>query len=391
MKELFQKYGLTILLLCITIAVKPQHGAGNNLMVELQALQKQLVPDTRVAILHIEVQDTLNPVLKGETDLPQAKAAIVEWFNNKDIAFVDSIRVLPDAVLGDKTWALASLSVSNLRAQPSDASELVSQALMGTPMKVLDVQGNWYRVQTPDFYIGWMDAGGLVLMTSAELDNWKNANRFVFNQITGTIVDAPNKKGQVVSDVVLGNLLVVKGKSRKYFKVALPDGRSGYLLKKQCLSFTHWNHLKPDAQAVISTASQMMGSPYLWGGTSSKGMDCSGLVKVAFYAQGIILARDASQQARYGKDVELAHWNSYLPGDLLFFGRSAQRITHVGIYIGDGDFMHASGRVHISSLNPNDAKFVATRHLVAARRILNLINTPGISRVMLHPWYSVQP
>jgi gamma-D-glutamyl-L-lysine dipeptidyl-peptidase len=169
MKELFQKYGLTILLLCITIAVKPQHGAGNNLMVELQALQKQLVPDTRVAILHIEVQDTLNPVLKGETDLPQAKVAIVEWFNNKGIAFVDSIRVLPDAVLGDKTWALASLSVSNLRALPSDASELVSQALMGTPMKVLDVQGNWYRVQTPDFYIGWMDAGGLVLMTSAEL------------------------------------------------------------------------------------------------------------------------------------------------------------------------------------------------------------------------------
>jgi gamma-D-glutamyl-L-lysine dipeptidyl-peptidase len=196
MKNVFRKVGFLLLMLCATSWVMGQTMLTENLLMELQALQKQLVPDARVAILHIEVQVTLNPVLRGETDLPQAKAAIIEWFKNKGVAFVDSIMVLPDAILGDKTWALATLSVSNLRAQPGDASELVSQAVMGTPMKVLDVQGNWYRVQTPDFYIGWMDAGGLVLMTPAELDNWKRDNRFVFNDITGAIVDAPRKKAK---------------------------------------------------------------------------------------------------------------------------------------------------------------------------------------------------
>jgi cell wall-associated NlpC family hydrolase len=79
------------------------------------------------------------------------------------------------------------------------------------------------------------------------------------------------------------------------------------------------------------------------------------------------------------------------PGDLLFFGRSARRITHVGIYMEKGDFIHSSGRVYISSIDPGDPKYNPARINVAARRVLNSLNTEGITRVKDHPWYVVQP
>jgi cell wall-associated NlpC family hydrolase len=114
-------------------------------------------------------------------------------------------------------------------------------------------------------------------------------------------------------------------------------------------------------------------------------------VKVAYYSQGIILARDASQQARYGQSIDFNKVDDLQPGDLLFFGRSAQRITHVGLYLEKGNFIHSSGRVHISSIVPSDPQYLSTRKNVAACRILNSLGTEGIIRVKDHPWYTVQP
>jgi cell wall-associated NlpC family hydrolase len=86
--------------------------------------------------------------------------------------------------------------------------------------------------------------------------------------------------------------------------------------------------------------------------------------------------------------VDYNNLNELQTGDLIFFGRSAERITHVGIYLGNGDFIHASGMVHISSIVPGDPKFVAERNKVAARRILNSIDSEGIVSVKNHPWYN---
>jgi len=114
-------------------------------------------------------------------------------------------------------------------------------------------------------------------------------------------------------------------------------------------------------------------------------------VKLVYYAQGVILARDASQQARYGESIDFNNINNLQPGDLLFFGSSAQRISHVGIYLGEGNFIHSSGRVHISSIDPSDPKYVVDRKNQAACRIMNSLNTEGIVRVKNHPWYNDKP
>src|SRR5665648_748849 len=293
MKNVFLKILLNIFLVFFAgMNVHAQSSGFKNLMSEIQSVQKQFVPDKRTAILNVEFGDTLKPALIvwGETNLPEGKTAIVKLLKTKGIQFVDSIRVLPDVSLGDKTWGLATLSASNLRALPDHASELVSQALMGAPLKVLEYQDGWYRVQTPDYYIGWMEGSGLQRFTEAEMNRWKKSNRYVFNLINGNAFDSPERKSRMVTDLVLGDLLEVVVETRKYLKIRIPDGRVGFVRKKDCLSWNEWTNSKPDVQAMISVARQMLGLPYMWGGTSSKAIDCSGLTKTAYYSQGIILA-----------------------------------------------------------------------------------------------------
>lgn len=393
MKLTCQRFGIFIFLFALCLMTNGQAPSYYQLSHDIAALQKQLAPDKRVAIFEISLADTLNPVvvIKGETNLAEGKSKVIELLSQNHLSYIDSVRLLPDTTMGNKTWALTTLSVSNIRFSPDDTSELVSQTCMGTPLKLLDRSGNWYRIQSPDGYIGWMDGTGLKPLTTEEIQAWQHSNRIFFNKINGIVTDGTSKNARVVSDLVLGDIFETEAQTGNYLKIKMPDGRLGFVLKNQCISFDDWCRINPSADALLAVAGQMMGLPYLWGGTSVKAPDCSGFVKITYYSQGVILARDASQQARYGQIIDYTKPDNLQAGDLLFFGKSAQRITHVGIYQSNGDFIHSSGRVHISSIIPTDPKYVATRHIVAARRVLNSLNTEGIIQVKNHPWYTGQP
>ena len=360
---------------------------------EIQSVQKQFVPDKRVAILDVSLQDTLQStiVLKGKTDLPEARKKVIDLLTKRGIRFVDSLELLPEISLGDKIWGLVTLSVANMRSYPDHAAEMVSQALMGTPLKVLEYENGWFRVQTPDLYIGWMEGNGLIRQSRIVFDVWKKSNRYVYNRISGVALDVPDENGLVVTDLVIGDLFEVDDEIKDFLKIRLPDGRSGYVKKDECLSWKEWTTRTPDVPTLISVGRRMMGLPYLWGGTSSKSADCSGFTKTLYYSQGIILARDASQQARYGEHPDFSNLNALQPGDLLFFGRNAQHVTHVGLYMGNGKYIHDSGMVRINSIDPNDPAYNLTerRILVASSRIMTSLNTEGITRVKDHPWYVI--
>jgi gamma-D-glutamyl-L-lysine dipeptidyl-peptidase len=296
----------------------------------------------------------------------------------------------PDSLLGDKVWGLTTLSVSNIRSKPQHSSELVSQVTMGTPVKLIEETEGWIRVETPDGYNGWMDNSGLKRLSAEDIDLWKSLNRFVFNNISGYLIDAPNRKGKIVSDLVLGDIFVVNNVKIGFLEIITPDGRKGFVRRKDCISWEGWTNRKPDANTILSITRQMVGSPYLWGGTSVKAVDCSGLVKLAYFSQAIVLERDASQQAQFGDSVDFRNINNLQPGDLLFFGTSTQKIVHVGIYLGKGEYIHSSGMVQINSIDPLTQSYNLTtrKNLVSARRILSSLNTEGIVQVKYHPWYN---
>ncbi len=354
-------------------------------------IEQRFAPDKRVAVLNFDIEstDAKTVVLKGESNLNEAHRFLLDTLSDMNISVVDSVRLLPDAQLGDKTWGLVTLSVIPMRKNPEYSAEMVSQTIMGTPIKVLDKKGGWYLIQTPDQYLGWVYSSGIVSLTKPELDTWKKSDRYIFMTINGNALEAPQNDAAVISDLVMGNIFEVEQTAKGFHKVKLPDGREGFVKTDDCLNFSEWEARIPEADQIIAAAKTMLGSPYLWGGTSTKGIDCSGFTKTSYFSQGIMLARDASQQALYGEQLNVSDFNFQL-GDLLFFGRSKNRITHVGMYIGDDRFIHSSGRVRISSFNPDHEDYEPGRKktLVAACRVLNSLNTGQIISIKDHPWYN---
>ncbi len=356
----------------------------------IESFETKFAPDQRTAVFSVEADGSSGQlILKGETNLPEAYRALKDSLVSIGIELVDSVRVLPDDVVGNQQWGLVTISVMPLRQGASYSLEMVSQVILGTPVKVLDRKGNWYRIQTPDLYIGWAEEAGLALMIDAEIDAWKQADRYVYTQMSGWAFDKPQGEADVVADLVLGSIVEVSDAAKGFLHIQLPDKREGYVKADECTRFDEWERMPPTAEYVIKTAKKLLGSPYLWGGTSTKGIDCSGFTKTAYFSQGVLLARDASQQARYGKSLPIDSLN-FEPGDLLFFGRSEDHITHVGLYIGDDHFIHSSGRVKINSFNSKDADFDPGRRsqLVAACRILNSLDTEQITPIKNHPWYN---
>ncbi len=152
------------------------------------------------------------------------------------------------------------------------------------------------------------------------------------------------------------------------------------------------------AESLINAAYSLNGTPYLWGGTSSKGVDCSGFIKTITFLHGLILQRDASQQVHTGIPVDIsAGYDNLQPGDLLFFGEKAtadknERIIHVGLYVGDKTFIHSINNVHTGSFDPESDLYddYNTKRFLRATRILGAVGTQGISTIQSNPFYQPQ-
>lgn len=284
-------------------------------------------------------------------------------------------------------WALITVGCAHLRAAPSHASEMVTEAILGTPVQIIDEKEQWYHIRTPEGYVCWVHPASLALKSIAEMEQWKQSTRYIYTGFQGFIYEKPDKESLPVSDITSGCIVTSHGKEKgKYISVALPDGRIGFVHKKEVMEFRHWAGLSPSADRLFSLALQMIGTTYLWGGTSVKGVDCSGFTKIAYYASGLILLRDASQQALTGEQIDKQVWRSCRSGDLIFFGNTTGRINHVGIYMKDGNYIHSSGRVKINSLDPASPLFIP-QNFVSVSRVLSAMGTEGIILVKEHPWY----
>ena len=329
-------------------------------------IKELYAPDKRVAIYNVELDNFDNKiVVKGETNLKIAYQKLLDSLKSLDIDFVDQIRVLPDTAVGNNKYAVARNSVINIRSEPKHSAELGTQALLGMPLKILDKEGDFYRVQTPDNYISWVDKGGITTMNKGEFDAWNEAKKIIFTENFGHVY-ASKQMDAIISDISLGGMLQLVSEDNRFYEVKYPDNRIGFVKKENAYIYDDWiEKLDPSELSIEIVAKKMDGFPYLWGGTSAKGMDCSGFTKMVYLMNGFIIPRDASQQVHAGKLVdENLDFSDLQKGDLLFFGKKAteeskEKVTHVGIWLNNDkqEFIHASGNVHISSMDENHSLY----------------------------------
>ena len=268
---------------------------------------------------------------------------------------------------------VVEISVANMREEPDYTAEMGTQALMGTEVEIVGSESYWLQVITPDGYKAWTNAMSIKEMDENQLSDWKNAGKLICMADHGTVFSQPSLNSQPVSDLVRGDRLVRLGKKRKGFlHVSTPGGKTGWVKSKDLLDEGAWSEKSVcSGDAVVREALRQVGVPYLWGGASPKGFDCSGLTSFSAFMNGRILPRNASQQAKLGAEVKL---DELQKGDLLFFGNTETgRVTHVGIYIGDGHIVHASQLVRINSIVAGESDvYENMQKFLFARRIFTL-------------------
>lgn len=286
-------------------------------------------------------------------------------------------------------WALASVPEANMRTEPHHSAELASQVPMGTPLKVLEKAEEWARIESPEGYQGWVNNSALAFVGEIEMQRWRKAPRLFVKSLTPVkVTNSPGSNNPRDVIVPLWSGCIVEGElTGDSVAVMLPDGKKGWLSCKDVIDIESWSSQAYDPTKVIETAFSLMGTPYLWGGTTPKAVDCSGLVKVAFLANGRIMPRDASQQALLGNKILSKNFEKLTTGDLLFFGNpETGRITHVAIYDRDGNYVHSSGNVRYNSFNSGSTNYLGRKVLFGIDTD-SIIEASGIMVVKDHPWY----
>ncbi len=381
---LFAPHSKCFIYLCLFFfACKPAEKVAEELIpvADLYQVQQGLdslveiyVPDQRVAFgeVSVNIRPDGSHVLEGVTNIEGLKSAIDTFLTKQDLSYKDSmLLVLP-------SYGLLTNSVANFRAEPRHGAELVTQGLMGQLVRMYMRRGNWVYAQTPDDYLGWVSESSVVPTLGEELRKWKEGDKEIITDQLVFVKDQA-RQGNIIAELVAGNIVQKIGLSGSQILVELPDKTKGYIPLKVSQSYTNWLEATGDIGDVVSYARDFMGTPYLWGGTSSKGFDCSGFTKTAFYLAGYEIPRDASQQVFIGRDISLDEsYSNLLKGDLLFFGRllgpeRREKITHVAFYMGDQMILHASGKVKIESLDPSHPLYAEERHktLLRARRFID--------------------
>ena len=306
--------------------------------------------------------------------------------------------------------AVIETSTCYMRLLPDYESALETQELMGTAVEIVAEKGYWREIISPQPYTAWTTEKTLVEMTPEQFKEYEKAAKYMFTDLYGHIYKKPSEKSETICDLVGGDVMravmkngpVTKG---SWAQVMLPSGRAGWVKKNALellenrINIRQWDYAEglvseDKMEDIIESAHELLGVPYLWGGMSSKGVDCSGLVRISAIMNGVLLPRNASQQVNCGKEVDVPRadtegiseeevkmgYNAKIAkaaiknlkrGDLVFFGNTlTKKITHVGIYLGDGEIIHASHMVRINSLIPGTDNYYENAHrLIRACRL----------------------
>jgi hypothetical protein len=239
-------------------------------------------------------------------------------------------------------YGIVNIAIVSLRAEPTHRAELVTQMLFGEAYSIVEEAPGWLKVRTADCgYEGWMDRRLHNPLHEKDADDYLRADKYVvsdyllFIQTFDTRITFPIYIGSSFPRPKDGILIL----GNSIFTVELPEEKP----------LAPVVGLSPKQAKLMRFAAAYLQAPYLWGGRSPAGIDCSGFAQIAFKSIGIALPRDASQQVLCGSTVDFVEESR--PGDLAFFENENGDITHVGIVCGPRKIIHASAKVRIDTLD----------------------------------------
>lgn len=251
------------------------------------------------------------------------------------------------------TLSVITNNVVSLYKEPNSSSEMLTQAIMGQPVWIEREAGEWSYIRMCDNYHGWVRSKWI--KPCEQPHTQKKA--VVVRSLIADVFSGPQKSSEIITKVVITTELEVAGRGDEWIKVRLPDEREAFInhLDVASINKAAGKVILPDGARLVATAKRFIGVPYLWGGVTPFGLDCSGFVQLVYRIHGLVLPRDSCMQAVDERAVPVAP-KQLKAGDLIFFAGGSDRdgITHVGMAIGDGRFIHASGGgagVIVSSLD----------------------------------------
>jgi cell wall-associated NlpC family hydrolase len=333
-------------------------------------VRRRFVPDSRIEVFEVRTRtvDGTHSVT-GQTTVPAAAAALRETLADLGIPVDISLRLLPDPAVAPRSEALVRAPLAPVYRRPTMNSTQITQYVLGNRLTLLSRRGRFWRIRGEDGHVGWIHRGYLVRGERDWALAWERAEggepvvslgAELHDEADRTFARLP--WGARVTQVAAGRIL-------------LPDGRSGKLGGGEVVAADRLADRFPArGESITRTARRWMGAPYLWGGVTPNGVDCSGLVQSVFWIHGVAVPRDSDMQARVGAEVEPGSGFADLrPGDLLFFAER-NRVNHVALSLGGPHIIHASasnGGVDLNDLS-GDVEFEAHLRDVfsGARRLL---------------------
>lgn len=224
-------------------------------------------------------------------------------------------------------YGICNLSIVPVRIQPADVSEMVTQILYGEYFKILEERGKWSRIRIAfDSYEGWIDNRQFIKIEESEYFNLSSEPRKYSADLIEFLID----ESRNLTAISLGSLLNSNSLLKNTFDGSIITG------------------VKAKAN-LVNSALLYLNAPYMWGGKTPFGIDCSGLTQMVYMLNGYSLLRDASQQATQGEALSFIEESE--PGDLAFFDNSEGKITHVGIIMHDHYIIHVDGKVRIDRID----------------------------------------
>jgi SH3-like domain-containing protein len=273
-------------------------------------------------------------------------------------------------------------NVIPLRGEPKDDSEQVSQALLGQPVIIEGGSGDWLFVQTWDTYRGWIHERAVRALDDQNKAYASAGPVAVIRELFVDVMSAPRLKSEIITKATVSNELEVADMHGNWVQLRMPDGKEGFIQAHEAklidkdMPQAFW---LPGSQKLVETAIRFIGVPYLWGGTSPFGMDCSGFVQLVYKINNVTLLRDAGPQAGDPR-AERVEVEELQAGDLVFFGKGTEPdtkvITHIGMMVDKKRFIHCCGHSGTIIANLADGHN-STKYWGARRMRLETLDAGG--------------